>query len=477
MTDMEKAARSALLTAKRTLGSKLEKARAEVAKTRADGQIAPSKYMPDVPRQVRADGGAVDDGQQAPDWSGNPDFAAWFGASKAVGDDGAPLVLYHGTNQNIDAFDPNRGGSATGENAGATKGFFFTDSKPVAQQYADRAGRAVFANVADYERELDRLQREVSRHGALAAKTGKWDDYERAMEAWENHEASARNESEDTGKNIVHAHLSLQNPMTVDFGGGRLTPERDLDSLIYQAKSKGHDGMILRNLEDSPEMGHVSNHYVAFHPHQIKSVNNSGRFDPKDPRIHRAAGGAAGSDMFQGTHEDLMDEDGVPADLWHGTSSPEGFEAFDDSKVGVRDPGFYGRGHYLTPNRSVAEAYADPEEMGRGKIMGPLHAALKNPYIWDTSDDQSSHRTLRDLQSMGIMTGQGSLAPWDNLQRHHIDPFMREMKRRGHDGVIMKTHHGPQEIVVFNPNMIKHRDAEAFDPNDPRIMRAEGGEV
>jgi hypothetical protein len=418
-------------------------------------------------RSVKADGGEVSG--DAPDWTGRPEFQKWFGASKAVDDQGKPLVLYHGTNQPIDAFDPSRGGSATGENAGATKGFFFTDSKDVAQQYADRAGRTLVPNVAYHERESQRLKREVARHEA----SGDWDAYEKAMMAWEDHEAKGINANDDEGKNIVHAHLSIQNPMVIDFGGGRLSADRDLDSLIDDAKSKGHDGMILKNLEDSPQMGFVSNHYVAFHPHQIKSVNNSGRFNPKDPRIHRASGGPA---MFEGMHEDLRDETGNPVDLWHGTPAPKPFEAFDDAKLGKRDAGFYGRGHYLTPIKGNAEGYADPDEMGTGTVMGPLHAALKNPYVWDVSD-KGSHRTLRDLQSMGIMREKSELEPWDNLQRHHIDTFMKHMQKRGHDGVLMKTNRGLSEIVVFNPNMIKHRDAEVGDPNDPRIMRAGGGKV
>ena len=430
-------------------------------------------------RAVKADGGSVG-GDDIPNWSGNPDFQKWFGASKAVDETGSPLVLYHGTNQNIDQFDPKRGGTATGENAGATKGFFFTDNKDVAQQYADRAGRAVVPNVVEHERETKRLQREVARLEAAAHRTGNWDAYERAVEAWEDHEAKARNASDDEGKNIVHAHLSLQNPKIVDFGGGRLSMDRDLDSMIEEAKAAGHDGMILKNLEDSPQMGIVSNHYVAFAPHQIKSVHNSGRFDPKDPRIHRADGGSVAerSPMFEGMHEDLRDESGKPMDLWHGTPHGDDFDQFDNAKLGARDAGFYGRGHYLTPDRDVANEYtiANGGDPGEGQIVGPLHAALKNPYVWDASD-KGSHRTLRDLQSMGIMREKSELEPWDNLQRHHIDPFMREMQKRGHDGVLMKTNRGLSEVVVFNPNMIKHRDAEVGDPNDPRIMRADGGAI
>ena len=202
-------------------------------------------------------------------------------------------------------------------------------------------------------------------------------------------------------------------------------------------------------------------------------------------RTVKADGGSVTerSPMFEGTSEHLMDDDGKHMELWHGTPG-EPFRAFDDSKIGNRDAGFFGEGHYLTPERGNAEGYADPDEMGRGAVMGPLHAALKNPYLWDTSSDDAAHRTLRDLQSMGIMRGQGKLEPWDIIQRHDMDTFMRHMQQRGHDGVIVRTRdhtgdrpHRVTEVVVFKPSMIKHRDAEIGDPNDPDIMRGDGGKV
>jgi hypothetical protein len=52
--DKDKAIRSAKLTA----AGLLDKARARTAVTRAGGQIAPSKYMPNVPRAVHAAGEA-----------------------------------------------------------------------------------------------------------------------------------------------------------------------------------------------------------------------------------------------------------------------------------------------------------------------------------------------------------------------------------------------------------------------------------
>jgi hypothetical protein len=214
---------------------------------------------------------------------------------------------------------------------------------------------------------------------------------------------------------------------------------------------------------------------------EVKAINDAaGTADL--PRLPRGAFAAGGSAMFEGIHEDLQDEQGNPLELWHGTPG-EGFSEFKDEKLGsTRDHGFYGRGHYLTPDAEGASEYAG-SHADEGTLMGPLHAALKNPYIWDASD-QGAHRTLRDLQSMGIMKGQGKLEAWDNLQRHHIDPFMAEMQKRGHDGVVVRTNdysgekpHRVSEVVVFKPTAIKHKDAAVFDPEDPNIYRANGGEV
>jgi hypothetical protein len=215
---------------------------------------------------------------------------------------------------------------------------------------------------------------------------------------------------------------------------------------------------------------------------EVKQINAAAGTADLPRRQAFAAGGAVPA-MFEGMHEDLLGDDGKPMDLWHGTPHPEEFEAFDDAKIGSNtDHGWRGRGHYLTPEEGLADAYADPDMIGEGTVIGPLHAALKNPYIWDTSSDNAAHRTLRDLQSMGLMTGQGKLEPHHIIEGRDMDQFMQHMQERGHDGVLVKTkdHSGKRphqitEVVVFKPNAIKHKEAEVFDPTDPRIRRASGG--
>jgi len=267
-----------------SLGKSLDDSDAEIKAAIAADQEAQASY-----------------GQVGGDVTQTPAFRKWFGDSKVVDESGKPLVVYHGTNQQIDAFDISRGGASTGANAGATKAFFFTSSREVASQYAAHAGKRVVANVAAYEHESARLQKEVTRLEKVAQRTGDWNAYEQAMAAWEEHETNALQADDAEGVNIVEAYLSIQNPMVVDFGGGRLSTERDLDTIIDEARSAGNDGLILRNLEDSPQMGVVSDQFVAFDPTQIKSVNNNGAFDPNDPRImFQAPENPRGSIQFPG---------------------------------------------------------------------------------------------------------------------------------------------------------------------------------
>lgn len=376
--DNEKAIRAAKLT----LGGILEKRRAKNAVERAQGQIAPSKYMPGVPRAVHADGGEVTDLGQARETK--------------------QLQGYH-----------------TG---------MMDDIHQRMSNAMEAHQKAVDQGVFDGYEVGDTLQGSAHPMRITGRYMQKWKPTPFAMRSFERMGTK---------------------PTIIEHEGEQYIP-----MLRYQTGKEGMEGW---------QEGSA----------YLDGVKAAGYQKMGGLRAVKAAGGAA---MFEGIHEDLQDEQGNPKELWHGTPS-EPFEEFKDAKLGsTRDYGFYGRGHYLTPDRENAEEYTTNEYEKPGAVMGPLHAALKNPYVWDASE-QGSHRTLRDLQSMGIMKGQARLEPWDNLQGHHIRPFMDEMQKRGHDGVVMKTGRGVQEVVVFKPTAIKHRDAERFDPNDPNIYRANGGAI
>jgi hypothetical protein len=471
MMDKDKAIRAAKLTA----GAVFEKNRAKTAVTRAGGQIAPSKYLPNVPRAVHADGGKV---------------AFQQGNHPLV-----PDVLYHGNalqiakkgwtdeidpeqtqrnmeSQNFRAFKPS-------EHGNYGPGIYLSDSPKIASNFAqgiraDRKEAMPFGQVMKLH-----VSMKQPFHDEYL-KDPAWKDYikseiKNALWLSPHNPNNIKESSQQLIQKLDDGTATVRDLFLRDTPDGTMVNQFGQNKIHETIRNSGFDGIIAHGPDGSKE-------YVAFKPEQVKSaIGNSGKFDPADPDITKAEGGAATAPMFQDIHPSLQGESGAPLDLYHGTTQDKEFEAFDDAKLGVRDVGFFGRGHYMTPHRDTAQLYAGANE-DDGTVIGPLHAALKNPYVWDVSDDMKSQGTLRDLQSMGIMRDKNELRSWDNLQQHHIQPFMAEMKKRGHDGVVVKTGHehlpnGIAEVVAFDPKTIKHTEAEAFDPTDPRIRRDDGGRV
>lgn len=178
---------------------------------------------------------------------GTSAFAEWFGNSKVVDEAGAPLVVYHGTVGDIEAFDPARIGQTFGFD---TQGFFFSNNPGVepggASDFAGRIG------------------------------------------------------SENSSRNVMPVYLSIQNPYTLEqfakdidvtvdelvYYDGDPQPttmifDESRDEIMDKVRAGGYDGVIFSHTND----GVVDGHYVAFEPTQIKSVFNNGAYSPTDANI------------------------------------------------------------------------------------------------------------------------------------------------------------------------------------------------
>lgn len=167
-------------------------------------------------------------------------FKNWFDDSKVVDWQGKPIVVYHGTENHFKIFK-NLGKSMQ---IGANIGFFFTDSKDMAKQYAD-------------------------------------------------------------DKRVMEVYLSLQNPLIVEpnsnieiFGEKieiidafdfftQLDTKKSEQEIKEELLKQGYDGIILRNTNvDTRSIEDIHDVYIAFNSEQIKSVNNLGTFDVENPNIY-----------------------------------------------------------------------------------------------------------------------------------------------------------------------------------------------
>lgn len=190
-------------------------------------------------------------------------FDEWFGDSKVVDENGKPLVVYHGTNQDVDAFSPEKRSTKTG-NVNAQLGHFFTDNKAEASRYASDWGK-------------------------------------------------------DNG-NVVPVFLSIQNPYTMpykeinDLAMGefhRWTEGATKEDLIRNREdalnavrerraeliAEGYDGVFAK-------IG-GKNEYIAFYPNQIKSaIGNNGEYSRDNDSILRST-------------PNELDQDAVDAATYH----------------------------------------------------------------------------------------------------------------------------------------------------------------
>jgi hypothetical protein len=172
-------------------------------------------------------------------------FKTWFGNSKAVDDNGVPLVVYHGTAAEFNSFDPDKIGSTFDID---DSGFYFTSSEEGAVDYANEA-------------------------------------------------SSVARRKKETGKaRVIPAYLSMQNPWVIyvdtskesgqspiaHFEGGEGVFNRGSNAVLEYGIDAGYDGVIVRD-----ETGIDENHealFIVFEPNQIKSTE-SVNFDPTNPNI------------------------------------------------------------------------------------------------------------------------------------------------------------------------------------------------
>ena len=178
---------------------------------------------------------------------------------------GTIYKAFHGTNVPIKAFNKEFLGSSTGAKS-AKAGFWFVDNPEVAQSYSTYA-----AETAPVKKLID----QADTYERIANKTGSqkyYDKYDKTLEQAEKLESDIAN-NRFRGQNIIPAELDIKNPKIIDAKGNDFySIEEDINKQIKEAKSKGYDGLVIKNLDDSATFSNrPATHYLVFEPTQIKS--------------------------------------------------------------------------------------------------------------------------------------------------------------------------------------------------------------
>jgi hypothetical protein len=312
----------------------------------------------------------------------SPYFKRWFGDSKVVDDEGKPLVVYHGTTADFDAFDLGFAG-ADGV-LYSTPAIFATSDPNLASDYAVNKFDRV---IADAMRDLQKFKNE---------NPGTYDErYETAYgalkKAFRDVKGAGRPET-GGGANVMPLYMALEKPLVLDADGKRFMEV--MPDAIARAVAEGNDGVIVNRVRDhaSPASDYPAQVLIAFRPEQIKSATgNRGTFDPSDARImYQSAGALAGAE----TESNVAELNGVVsrkvemANL-EGKSLTELADLLVEFHEQPDDVAF-GQGEYLAAlNKTLASAFTkkfDALEVNQpdGTVL-MLHKSSKEGVNWQVT--------------------------------------------------------------------------------------------
>jgi len=182
-----------------------------------------------------------------------PEFKAWFGDSKAIDEFGNPLVLYHGTGNDISKFSMKKSNDKEGRNAGLGLGkdkIYLSGNKSAASDYAENAPRRKLGSSPNVMPLFASIKKPIS-----------LEDYHKQFA-----ELSG-------GKQIYDSSLNMT--------------ERDsiISKLDKKLKNEGVDGIIehVKTGQNTYKIGQVA----VFEPSQLKSsIGNNGNFDPNKSEVY-----------------------------------------------------------------------------------------------------------------------------------------------------------------------------------------------
>ena len=279
----------------------------------------------------------------------NDNFKKWFGNSKVVDSQGKPLVVYHGSPVDFNEFDKSKQNKLLKYG----QGFYFTSNKQRANLYGEPKGF--------YLRINNPITKDTSLYFNLIEKISTELGY---IENPKSIEDDIKNE-----KIYASSHAKANKIMI----------------------EKGYDGIILYD------------EYIVFNPNQIKSVNNNGNWSLEVDNINESKE-VKFNDNFKKWfgNSKCVDENGNPKVFIHRSNAK--FNAFDKSKIGQRDHGWYGKGFYFgSAKQKYYQLY--------GKHVYKCFLRIENPFYYNEffgSYHPDDYQKIVGYDKLGILTPQES---------------------------------------------------------------------
>ena len=217
------------------------------------------------------------------DVSNNPKFQNWFGDSKVVDENGNPLVVYHGTSDDINQF-------RTSDEGALGAGIYFTDDPDAASRFADRSakersnktGQNVMPvyiriekmldvdNITDDQ--MDSIIRTIPRSIDQLEKLG-----------YEKYDEATRQMIDEQLNQFINFELDEKrkfDPRKL----AKILGDGGAPTFAKIMQKAGFDGMT--RMSENLDKNAAYREYTVFDPKQVKSATgNIGEFNPESDRV------------------------------------------------------------------------------------------------------------------------------------------------------------------------------------------------
>lgn len=164
----------------------------------------------------------------------------------------------------------------------------------------------------------------------------------------------------------------------------------------------------------------------------------------------------------------FRDESGAPR-VWHHGTDADDFNVFtrwDDASIGFHF------GDLQTAQSRLATIYRMAEET-EGSIIPVLCRAanplrLRDQFMWDLDDVAAA------LLAAGVLQSEDEVD--FVVDSASVTMMFAAIEAAGHDCIVYRNlcegdvAEGSDSLLVWRAEMLKHVDADAFDPEDPRIL-------
>ena len=213
----------------------------------------------------------------------------------------------------------------------------------------------------------------------------------------------------------------------------------------------------------------------ATRPKPVSNINDSQeKSSLSDDSFHYSI--AADSAAFQRWFADskVVDADGKPLVVYHGTDSYKEFFTFKIGKKGNVGPGIY-----LAADKNLAQRYADKSGIGDGRVY-ELYAKIEKP-LRVTNLAEPGKEILKAVygerkgESLFAKRSSSDVFGQNIIRKNDIE----KLKELGYDGIIWGNSKYNTEYIVFSPTQIKSatENVGTFDPENPDIRFSESGQA